>query len=201
MFKTFLACITFPVESGRFDFNIFPISGAGNQQRGTSSPKQTIEKATVKLSPTRSSYSQPSQAIHRVLPPAALSNFAAQVSGVGSSSSGKRKASNPQKFTRMPELASASTQHDSQNALLQTSVANALQFTPMLIRSMIQQGKLHDSYAHPAVEVRELTVCPSIGLFWLFGKSLIHLHDLRRCEKIHRPGMVRGAGLHESRAM
>lgn len=160
---------------------------AGQQGNAPSPAKSNIsDKPTNKLSPIQSSYNQ-AQALQRMLPSAvmpsvlqnqqqlislnnAASSLMQQTSGTASSSSGKRKASNPQKFTRFREVASASpVEPPKPAAFMSNSVANALQFMPSLLSTMMQQRQLQENLARQDPEVcqRNLNFF-SLMIFFLY---------------------------------
>lgn len=85
---------------------------------------------------------------HALLNLGAVNSLMQQMPGANTSSSGKRKASNPQKFTRFESSNNSDSTTDNTpspsvaaavNNLSRTQVATALQFMPSFLSTMMQQ--------------------------------------------------------------
>nr|CAB3255868.1 zinc finger protein Helios [Phallusia mammillata] len=173
---------------------------AQGQQGNAGSPAKTniSEKQTNKLSPIQSSFTQ-AQALQRILPSSVIpsvlqnqqllglnnaTNSLMQTSGSATSSSGKRKASNPQKFTRFSKATSSSlVEAPKTSSFMNNSVANALQFMPSLLNTMMQQRQLQENLARQEPEER-MSPQQDVAIDFSAKRPFIHAPASSETERI-----------------
>ena len=133
----FFFSISCPTFSIFFDFL------ANSPTKATSMESRTSKSSPQKTSSTSQPLHTISSSTHAALQPLLNMTSSTLTPSAYTSSSGKRKASNPQKFTRFREVSLLdSTDNLSPSHLpanMGASVGSALQFIPSVISSMMQQ--------------------------------------------------------------
>ena len=136
-FLMFFFSISCPTFSIFFDFL------ANSPTKATSMESRTSKSSPQKTSSTSQPLHTISSSTHAALQPLLNMTSSTLTPSAYTSSSGKRKASNPQKFTRFREVSLLdSTDNLSPSHLpanMGASVGSALQFIPSVISSMMQQ--------------------------------------------------------------